>query len=462
MGSGLTNPPDSPSGSIPDIPVPNYTQQAQQWALGMKAAGFWDEFWKAFWEHVAPGAQAAVSVLASAIDSIFSVGLGFIGKLQGANTPGFFTLLNTALSDLTGVEFPSSATQFAFSQGGVLSANKQIGSSFLNMLVGEMAPAGAQTPQSGFDAAAAFLGYGMAFAIREANIAMLVEFLPEEIRFMEGLREYGTALADSLSLGRLTRLVMAPMMKILVQDPLTWYFNQKYTPTLLPVASMFKANWRGGMTAQDLSTYLGYLGYSPTAAEQLAIDAAMMPAAAEYINQFRTNYINSQDLGEGLAAVGIPPNVQASYLQGVESNRSAAHLDATVSAYLNLYRNRWIEEDDLQTQLKNLGLSPQEMQWAMYTVAPYLEYTTKELGQGEIEDAYIKGLVDINYYAAWATRQGYSLPDQQILQYLLLLKQNADTSAEQLNAWKLRISCLNAIAKGQPAPPGFDSKCNPS
>jgi hypothetical protein len=462
MGSGFNNPPEGPVGALPDITVPNYTQQAQQLAAGMEAAGSFDAFFKRYFEHIVPGFSTIIALIGSMADTIFSAGLDLLGKLQAANTPGFFNLITTALTDLTGMPFSQAAVQSAFQSGGVIAANADLGGQFLSMLTAELNQA-VKLPQGpGVTAAAAWLGYGLNFAIREGNVEMLVQALPEEVRVMEGLRGYGVAIAEALGLGRLTRLVMQPFLKVLIQDPLTYDLNTAYTPTMLPVTSLFKANWRGDLSAADLNTALGKLGYSPAAIAQLQIDAATLTSNQQWIDMLRTQYTDAQTATDGLVVNGIAPTTVPQYLLGVEASRAATHFDSMISAYQTLLRNRWISYSQMQADLTAYGISAKEIQAIGESVAPLLEYTTHELSSSEIEDAYLKGLVDLPYYADWATRQGYSLPDQQILQYLLLLKQSAETTADQIAQWRLHIAALNAVAKGQPPPPGFNAQGNPT
>jgi len=462
MGSGLINPPEGTPSSIPNIPIPDYTQQAQQTAAGLKAAGWWDDLWKSFWEHLAPGPGLVIGLFASAIDSILAGAMNFVSALQGTNTPGFFSLVAATLSDLTGVEFSATAVQASFKQGGAPAANAAIGEAFLSLLVSEMLPGSKLPTGPGVTAASAFLGYAMAFAVREGNLAVLSELLPFEVNILGGLREYGTGMADALGLGRLTRLAMAPLMKILVQDPVTYDLNAVYTPTMLPAASMIKANWRGELSAGDLNTNLAKLGYSPQAIQALQVDSALFPSASQIIDEMRCGYISASDAAAALVVLGYPPDGAVPYTIAEEASRSASHLDTLISHYQTLMQNRWISADQLSSDLQAYGLSATEIQWVKTAVAPMLEYTTRELSASDLETAYLNGLIDLTYYAAWLTRQGYSLPDQAIMQYLLLIKQQKEVAADQLASWRNRIACLNAIAKGQPAPPGFDGQCNPT
>ncbi len=457
---GFSNPPPGGLGPLPDITVPDFTQQASQTTLGQQSAGWFDSFWKALWEHMLPGFTAVIALLASVADTVMASAVNLITSTQGISSPGFYTLMAAVLGDLLGVEFDSSAFQSAFQTHGRIAAVRAIGGAFLTTLISEMAPATTITPDSGISAAQAFLGYVAEFSVRQGNMAVLPSLLPESMRVLDGLREYGETLAGGLGLGRLSREALRPMMKILVGDPLAWHLNQLYRPTMLSVASMIRANMRGGMTDSDLTTYLQWLGYRDVDIPQLILDARALPSINAYVAMNRCGFSEPDTLAQRLTEAGIPAANQGEYLDAIVAGRCEGRLNATVSHYLHLYQNRWIQHDDLVTRLQELGLTDPEIKFCLMEVAPFLEYTSKEFSLADVENAWMSGLCDITYVNDWATRQGYSDTDRQLLQYMMLLKQNKETSAATLASWKLKIACLNAKAKGYPPPPGYDSNCN--
>lgn len=458
---GFNEPPGSGSVGLPDVPTPNYTTIAQQQTAGMQAAGWFDTFWKAFWEHALPGFGALISLVASVSDSIFASGMDLLTKLQGVNSPGFFSLMASTINGFLGTSMTGSQFQSAFAAGGGQGALRSIGGGILSTLVNELTTQPLATGAPGVSAASAWLGYVAEFAIREGNMAFLVEALPQEFRIFEGLREYGVNLANGLGLGRLSRLALTPLMKILIADPLTWSLNTQYTPTILPEASLVKSLWRGGITQDEFNTFMGYLGYRPVDVPQVMLDAQTLPSINSFVAGLRTNYFNAQDYQAALVAHGVPTTAQDQYNLAIEAGRAETRLNGAVNNYQTLFKNRWIAEDDLGNQLQQLGLSQTEIGWVKAEVAPLMEYQTKELSLAELTDAYIAGLITIDRIADWATRFGYTPADSQILQYQVLLKANKEQTSATLTAWRNRIACLDAIAKGQPPEPGFDAKCNP-
>jgi len=460
MGN-YTSPPGS-TGSLPDIAVPDFASIASATTAGQQAAGWFDSFIKAIFEHFTPGLSLVLGFMVSIMDSLLAQFMPLFTGGQGTGWGGTYTLIAAALSDLLGIEVNSSMVQQSFSQGARGANVGALGQVFLSTLQNELTGGvQGQLPASP-NPAYEWLGYGMEFAIREGNVEFITSLIPEEFRIGEGLRAYGVMLAESLGLGRLTRQALTSFVKTLISDPMQNYLNNLYRPTLLPVASIIRANMRGGMDSDTMNVYLGYLGYKPADIPQLILDSSTVMSETAAIAMSRTGFYTADQLNSVLMEHGVPQAGLTDFINATIAQRAETHLNATVAAFLQLYKNRWIEHDDLISQLQNLGLSSTEITYALGEVAPWLEYRQAMLSSSEIEDAFLQGLLAITDYATWLEQKGYTPADSQTLQYLLLLKQNKETSAATLAQWRLVIACLNAKAKGQPPPPGLDSNCNPT
>jgi len=458
---GLINPPPTPGQGF-DITPPSQSDIAQAQATGARIAGWFDWFWVAFWEHLGTGFQLAMGLFVSMVDSLLATLMKAMAGGQGTGWQGTYTLLGATISDLLGVEVDPGTIQTSMT-GGARAANvARFGQLFLSQLQSEVSAGATGELPATAAGAYAWLGYCMEFAIREGNIEFMTSLIPEEWRFADGLRGYGVNLANVLGLGRLTRQALTSFMKIMVSDPMQNYLNSQYTPTILPVNSLLRAWMRGGMDQSTRDKYLSWLGYKVEDIPQLVLDASTVMSEAAAIAMYRTGFWTYELLTEVLVSHGIPGNTITDFYNATIAQRCETHLNSTVAAYLQLYKNRWIEHDDLVTQLQTLGLTSNEINFALGEIAPYLEYRTRELSWSDLESAYLSGLIDLSYISDWQQRMGYLQNDAQVLQYLMLLKQKKETTAEEIAQWRLRIACLTAISKKQPPPPGFDAECNPT
>jgi len=461
MGGIISNPPGE-TGTLPEIPIPNFTQQAQQQAAGYAAAGWWDTLWQKLFEHVAPGLQVVVGVLASFLDTLLAQAMRLMTAMQGTNTPGFYNMVAATVSDLLGVEIGSGSFQNYMQPGTGNAPYMATGQAVLNYLMTEMQNPQTGTPQGGFNAASSWLGYALAFAIREGNVETVVEMLPAWGRFFEGLRGYGINMAHNLGLGRLTHEALRSFMKVMIADPLSYYVNDKFHPTLLGRDEILKAWRRGAINDSTQAQWLSWLGYDPDLTAFLKAISKWIPSDTAVVAGWRLGELAVADYNTQLVARDVDPQDLQLFNLYATFARSEAHLNTAIANYILLLKNRWITEPQFRDQLTALGISDLEIKWAEQEVFPLLNYQTKELTSTEITDAYQAGLIDQDYYTDWMTRWGYAPNDQAILQALFLLKQGELKTTEEINQWKLRIQCLKAIKAGYPATPGFDAKCNPT
>ena len=458
----VPTPPASSPGSLPDIPVPSFTQQAQQSAAGYKAAGWWADLWETFWKAIAPGVLLIAGALIDAVEPLVAIGIQIVTKFQGTSSPAFNEVIRVTVSDLLGVELSGAMFSGGAAPGGLHGPYLGAGQAFLSFMIDEMRSTATGTPAGGYAAAAQWLGHAMGFAIREGNVETAVSLLPQEMRFFEGLRGYGVHMAQVLGLGRLTHEALRSFMKILVADPLSWYVNSLYYPTLLSRDEMVKAQRRAAITNEQLEQWLGWLGYNPTLYPLIRQLTQWYPSDTAVVAGWRIGALSLGDYNSFLVARDVDPSTHDWFNNFATYGRAEAHLNAAVANYITLLKNRWITVPQFEQQLQALGLSALEIKWAEQEIAPLWMYQTKELSESEITTAYEQGIVDQDYFVAWMQRWGYSAADQAVKLYLLLYKQEKEVTAEKLAQWRLRIACLTDVAKGYPPPPGFDSKCNPT
>ena len=458
----VPTPPASQPGSLPDIPVPNFTQQAQQTAAGFSAAGWWIQFCKTFWEAFGPGLLVLLGAAVEFAEPLIVIGLRLIQKFQGVNSSGFQEVLQQTVSDLVGVDLDESMFSGGMTPGGLHGPYVGAGQAFLKFMIDEMHSSASGTPAGGYVAATQWLGHAMGFAIREGNVETAISALPQSWRVLDGLRTYGVHMAQALGLGRLTHEALRSFMKILVADPLGQYLNSTYYPTLLSRDEILHYGRGGGELAAQAEQWLGWLGYSPKIVPTLYQFTQWKPSDTAVVAGNRIGALAVGDYNAYLVNRDVDPDEIETFADFATYGRAETHLNAAVANYITLLKNRWITKPQFEEQLQALGLSALEIKWAEQEIAPLWMYQTKELSESEITTAYEQGIVDQDYFVAWMQRWGYSAADQAVKLYLLLFKQEKQVTAEKLAQWRLRIACLTAKGKGQPLPPGFDANCNPT
>src|SRR5713226_10184987 len=192
-----------------NVPPPDYFTAGKLQAQGSKESGWPERLAAAFIMGLARLLAPLVRILADVLDLILAAVSGLFLAGQGEGSRGFSNLVAVLLGDLLGVEGVTGEQIFtAFQTRGRISAMKNVGSGFLDVLTKEMITSGNVSPEQGDAAVRSFLGFVLSFAVRQGNIAFVTSLIPEEWRFADGFREYGELMAKNLGLGRLTRLVL--------------------------------------------------------------------------------------------------------------------------------------------------------------------------------------------------------------------------------------------------------------
>lgn len=278
----------TPGGEV-QVPIVDFKAIGSQLAAGIKDSGTWadktateiagfgDLIGRAL-EYIcgrigeagaaaARGGSPALRTLATCIDSGLSIMLGLQTAMQGEGTTGFFQFLASLLSDLLGVEVSAGSMQAAFASGGRVAGMEAAGKGLSDLLIKELTASQEGPLQPSTAGVETFLGFVLAFTVREANIeflSSLAEHIPiigQYLKFDDS-REYAVRMAENLGLGRMTRLALRPLFNVLAVNPATWALNQRYRPTHFKEADVIRFAKRGIIDRPAALTQLAQLGYS--------------------------------------------------------------------------------------------------------------------------------------------------------------------------------------------------------
>ena len=301
---GLEPSPSPPEQPTPDIPVPSYMDLAQQTVAGQKQAGFWADCWATFTTTGFALFTNFLTFLVRSVDFLLTLAVELLTKFQGTGTPEFFTLLAAMLSDLMGVQFTSSNMQSAWQRGGDVSAMKSAGGLLFDQLSQEFNPGPTLTPDTGLASAKAFIGFMLAFSVRQANVATLLSLIPEEFRVLDGMREYAVAMARNLGLGRLARRALQPLIQTVISDPLQWYLNNKYRPKLLSESLAVRSWLRGMIDESAMKQILAWTGYSDTGISAIQQESYTRPPISDFYQLFKYAALSLNDALIGAQQTG--------------------------------------------------------------------------------------------------------------------------------------------------------------
>lgn len=439
--------------STPDIPVADYHDQARETAQGYLDSGMLWKFLAGLVTTPGPSLTALLSFAISNLDTVLGLFTDLMTKFQGQGNPQFFQFVASMLSDLLGVNVNEEAILNSWALHGDVSALTAVGGALYDTLTKEFGTGSAITPQSGYNAARAFLGYMIAFSVREANVETIISILPESLRIFDGLRHYGSNMARNLGLGRLARRALQPLIQVLVSDPLTWYLNEAYRPKLLQENLAVRALLRGNITQDKFNQILSWQGYGDDSIQATLDDTYTRPPIPDYYLLSKYTGMDANTLLTLASQTGTSLALASQFL-AVESYREA---DTEVAAFLTELRTQrvagYIDAPTFQAALDGLPISDAHKQWFQNVVGQQIEWPRVHITAAQAESAYVAGVIDLSDYQQYLTKLGYSDTDQDVMFNLTGLKLEKATYEAAKAEWVYLKAVAAAKKAGLPPPP---------
>lgn len=396
----------------------------------------------AIWLGLIKSLQVALSMVASVMDSLLSALGSFFLAAQGNNTPGFYKLTADLITDLTGVEVDGDALFDRYQKRGRIAAMQQTGAAFVDLLASEFAgvtqtdiggvfkvPPGTGfgglpnvqlSEQQGMNAARAFLGFAMSFAVREGNTDFFASLIPFGIG--EGYKAFAEDLSKSLGLGRLTRLALKPLFQNLVSIPMTWAFNQQYTPTLLGPDQAIRAFNGGLYTGDQMNLELARHGYSAERRNALQLVHSKYPSEADLFLLELGNLLSHDEHLATLRRIGYNDD-NAALLLKAETLHEKRHLSLRLAEQLiHPLLNGTVDIASYSSVLNRFTLTEQEKADFTGFASELLSHPRKRLTFAQITTAFVDGIVAVDQVATYLHEEGYREDDIAVLLQIDLFK----------------------------------------
>src|SRR5260370_36834842 len=186
-------------------------------AKGYEDAGWFGKLWRPLFRGAGSYLLDAIDVVAFVVDKIFALMGKFFSRAQGEQNPAFWELVAAVTEDITGVHVDADKLKNTRHGSGRIDVMEEVGRQIFDLLAQEfLTPpgttrAGPQTftpwsrvggrpgcknsPVQGVEAARRFLGYAMAFAVRDANVGVLGEL--GTVGYLKNLRDFVATLATT-------------------------------------------------------------------------------------------------------------------------------------------------------------------------------------------------------------------------------------------------------------------------
>ncbi len=379
------------------------------------------------------GAGAIVGLALGTVTKIASgVGTGvleLLGEARKEAAPDLNKLVIATLNEMFGTEFTDEDLPTAGDFRSAKERARRIGDKVISLLEGEFAPAGRIDEQQGQDAARTFTGFTVNFSVVSAFIAILGELVTAGQ--LESFRELGVELAQNLGLGRLSRRGLSELVSTTVATPYEWFLMEKYRPTLLGPGQAVKAFLRGQVAPEDLFEELSRQGYSTERINSLIADAQTTLSVDDLDVLVRYGKWTTAQAVDHLRGTGLPLELAEAKFAAVDLKRVDAHVREHVSLLRTQRENGVLDPIQFATSLQELPISEDEIHTIRAVTEAKLELPRKFLTLGQMRDAFIEGVVDLEELNDFLVREGYSRDDQTILRISILLRLAEQTKAEQ-------------------------------
>src|SRR5229473_2494040 len=406
-----------------NVPPPDYFTAGKLQAQGSKESGWPERLAAAIILGVVRLLVPLLRILVDALDLI----LAAVGELflagQGEGSRGFSNLVAALIGDLLGVEGVTGEEIFTgFQTRGRITAMNRVGSGLLDVLTKEMITSGNVSPEQGDAAVRAFLGFVLSFAVRQGNIAFLTSLIPEEWRFADGFREYGELMAKNLGLGRLTRLVLKPLVTTLAATPFQWKLNELYRPTQLKLADVVNPFTGTVMQAKDIWADLAREGYTDDKIKALLELHRKKLSEADLSTLFSAGHIELEELQRLIQRLGYTLEDAQRKAQVDRIDKVRPYVDELRSAAVTAYADGHIDRKELEGIVDGLELTTEEKTYILLAADYKRKVAKKHLTLAVLEQAFNEGIIDLTEFTDHLTVQGYSDDDQSILLLLTLEK----------------------------------------
>jgi hypothetical protein len=459
----------------PLLPAESDAKQIAKLATeGQVDSGWFYSLWRALGRSFTSILLDAIDLMVFVVDKFFFLIGKFFRRAQGEENPAFWELVAAITEDMLGIDVDAAALKASFFGSGRINAMEAVGGQVFDLLAQEFVtppgeatpgktspkrssgigglPAFTISPEQGVEAARRFMGFGMTFAVREANVGVLGELAT--IGFAKNFRDYGENMVANLAIGRLMRIALRPLLTVLIADPLTQALNKQYRPKALSEAQLLTLFHHDPTRQGEVLEQLALLGLSDHNIQAL-LEVEKVHVKADDIELLeRYGELSHADAVKKLTASGLSADDAELQLHVIDLRRLDTLAREQAALYQTQFENGVLDADQLRLSLDALPITDDEKHTRQVLAATRVELPRKFPTIAEMTTALVEGVVTVEEYDQFLIREGFGSDDATILRLLALLKTARVEEARAAAADRLAAKAAKAAAKKKPPAPG--------
>lgn len=446
MGDFFAPPPGyAPVPDEPDSPLPDFTTIGADIGLGLDKSGTLNGLWKGFWQAFFRGVVAVAGWLLRSAIGILAYIFNLLGDVTNDASAAYGQLVAATLKDLFGIDVdPASVATRRSGPDRQLVANK-LGQTIIGTFFSQVNsdPAGGITPS---DAAAnQFLAVMMNMELNGWVEGWFTD--AASYHLLEKWGELKDGISHTLGLGRLSRQVFAPPLKVLVHDPYQALLDQKYRPKPVAEATLIQQFYRGQVSRESLSTSLGNQGYTEQNIDWLIAEHQKFLSNADIDYLISRGIWTTDDATQYLQQQGWDSASAARVVEVMGDRRIHKYRLELVAAGEAAFVKGDIAIDQWQNIVETAGLTDEEQTWILKVAGMKREMHVTHLSLGQIEQGIKDGILNVGDLNTWAQRNNMPASEETTLELLNLFAVNKQTDATKAKAAAAAAKAQAAQAK---------------
>src|SRR5579872_2817944 len=433
MGDFFTPPPGYPDvPPSPQTPPPSFTQIGEEFGIGLSGSGVGSGFLSPLFDILVRVFTYIVGFLLNIVLRIFAFIIRLIVGIQDEASLGYGQVVAATFQDLFGVTIDPSAVSTRGNNPNKQAAANAMAQAILSTL---------------FNKPAASAGGGITPSDQNPNRYLQTVMGMELNGWMESwfsdavsyhlLEKYGDlkdGIARVLGLGRMSRQVFAPPLKVFVHDPYLALLNNTYRPKPMQDTIAIKAFLRGQLTRTDLTMLLGPQGFTEQEIDFLVQDNMKVLSPADFAYLISRDLIDKSNAVKFLQGQGYDADQANILLQIAEDKELQVYRKQAIAVAETAYVDGNMDQASFQNLVSGSGLTEVEQSWI--TAIANLKRQTKvtHLSRGDIEQGILDGVMSFSDLHTWAQRVNMPADEEAYLELMILFKQNKESATAAAKA----------------------------